>query len=198
VWEWVEAAADREPDMACAGTALRQLHDNVRPEAWRDAGAPSLFVQFERRLERNLDELVGTEFDPGLTRLLREQASTWVTRATETVPTPLGRVALHGDAHPGNVITTATGCRLVDWELACTGPAEWDHGHLLMHVRRGLTDRHRYDAFAAGYGVDIRGRTSAEPWIRLHELLAIARIAARSLQDPRLRAEARTRIGWWF
>jgi aminoglycoside phosphotransferase (APT) family kinase protein len=198
LWRWVERATDREPDTACLGTALRLLHDHVLPSAWEQAGAPPLLVQFERRMARNLNELEGTDFNPDLTRLLREQVSIWVARAADGLDTPLGSVALHGDAHPGNLITTTAGCQLADWELACVGPGEWDHGHLLMHIRRGLTDPDRYDAFAAGYGIDIRGSTSAEPWIRLHELLATARMAARSLREPALRGEARTRIGWWL
>lgn len=112
VWQWVEPVTDREPDTACLGRALRKLHDNVRLEDWQHVGAPSLLAQFERRMARNLDELAGTDFGSGLTELLKKHVSIWVARANDTLPTPLGSVALHGDAHPGNLITTAAGCRL--------------------------------------------------------------------------------------
>ncbi|HWZ91627.1 MAG TPA: phosphotransferase [Polyangiaceae bacterium] len=35
-------------------------------------------------------------------------------------------VALHGDAHSGNVINTTDGPRWFDFESACAGPVEWD------------------------------------------------------------------------
>lgn len=36
------------------------------------------------------------------------------------------RRALHGDAHTGNVLMTATGPRWTDFEDVCAGPVEWD------------------------------------------------------------------------
>lgn len=196
-WQWVDAVTDRAPDMACLGRALRILHEEVRPSDWRAVGAPPLLEQVERRLARNLHLLRGTAFDPEVTRLLDEQWTVWMARAAETLPTVTGPVALHGDAHTGNVITTADGCRLVHWELASVGPAAWDHGHVLMHVRRGFAPPRLYDDLAAGYGRDLRAGGEAEPWVRLHELLATARTASRSLRDPRLRDDARARVGWW-
>ena len=34
--------------------------------------------------------------------------------------------ALHGDAHPGNLLNTTGGLRWTDWEDAFAGPVEWD------------------------------------------------------------------------
>lgn len=161
VWPWIEPAPGRLPDLRCLGAALLRLHENVDVGKWRQAGAPSVFTLFERRLARNLVVVADSHFDRGVIDLLERQRAIWLPRARETLPTPLGQGALHGDAHPGNLITTADGCWLVDWELACVGPAEWDHGHLLMHVRRGLVPAHHYADFAAGYG-----RPSGLGWSR--------------------------------
>lgn len=38
----------------------------------------------------------------------------------------------HGDIHPGNVIMTTDGPRLVDWTFAIRAPAAFDHAH--MHI----------------------------------------------------------------
>lgn len=35
-------------------------------------------------------------------------------------------MALHGDAHPGNIVATRGGLLWIDFEDVCVGPAEWD------------------------------------------------------------------------
>lgn len=197
VWPWIEPAPQRPADLRCLGATLRALHEDVDVGEWRQAGAPSVFALFERWLVRNLNELADSQFGPALTDLLEQQRAIWLPRARATLPTPLGEVALHGDAHPGNLITIADGCLLVDWELACVGPGEWDHAHLLMHVRRGLAPDQHYADFAAGYGTDLRAWDGVDAWVRLHELLATARMAARSVRDTSLVPNAKARIAWW-
>jgi len=46
-------------------------------------------------------------------------------------------VAIHGDAHLGNVLVTALGPRWVDWESVCMGPPEWDLSCLPERVWSG-------------------------------------------------------------
>ncbi len=196
-WPWIEPAPERPDDLRCLGAALRVLHENVGVGEWRQAGALSVFAMFERRLARNLEELADSHFGSALIDLLEQQRAIWLSQASATLPTPLGEVALHGDVHPGNLITTADGCLLMDWELAGVGPGEWDHAHLLMHARRRLAPPQHYSDFAAGYGADLRGWDGVEAWVRLHELLATARMAARSLRDPPLVQKAKARIAWW-
>ncbi len=36
---------------------------------------------------------------------------------------------LHGEPHPGNVLSTPAGLRFVDWETCCRGPVELDVAH---------------------------------------------------------------------
>ena len=48
------------------------------------------------------------------------------------------RVVCHGDVHPGNVMMTADGPALIDWDLLCWAPAGWDHGPMMTwHERWG-------------------------------------------------------------
>ena len=47
------------------------------------------------------------------------------------------RVVCHGDVHPGNVVVTAGGPVLLDWDLLCSGPPGWDHAMLLRLPRWG-------------------------------------------------------------
>ncbi len=47
-----------------------------------------------------------------------------------------GQVVCHGDVHPGNVIMTADGPVLIDWDLLCWAPPGWDHGPMLTWADR--------------------------------------------------------------
>ena len=48
------------------------------------------------------------------------------------------RVVCHGDVHPDNVMATASGTVLLDWDLLCVGPPAWDHTHAAAHHPVGL------------------------------------------------------------
>jgi Ser/Thr protein kinase RdoA (MazF antagonist) len=95
-------------------------------------------------LRRSLDSFAGTLPDfreeilaasrqaaeaslPGVSQadaaLLR---ATLASSASVLSPFSWKSVALHGDAHSGNVISTADGPRWFDFESACAGPVEWD------------------------------------------------------------------------
>jgi aminoglycoside phosphotransferase (APT) family kinase protein len=76
---------------------------------------------------------------------LRGWADAWLRSALGTLPAPIapGILALierlqpgdelcHGDLHPGNVIMTAEGPRLVDWSGSVRAPAAYDLG--VSHV----------------------------------------------------------------
>lgn len=55
------------------------------------------------------------------------------------------RQAVHGDAHPGNLLATGTGLRWIDFEDAWSGPCAWDLA-CLAETRRidGLAELARY------------------------------------------------------
>ncbi|WP_202971039.1 phosphotransferase family protein [Saccharothrix sp. ALI-22-I] len=40
-----------------------------------------------------------------------------------------GEQLLHGEPHPGNVLTTKTGLLFIDFETCCRGPVEFDLAH---------------------------------------------------------------------
>jgi hypothetical protein len=43
--------------------------------------------------------------------------------------------ALHGDAHPGNLMNTAQGLLWTDWEDAFAGPVEWDLASIIWNAK---------------------------------------------------------------
>ena len=104
------------------------------------------------------------------------------------------RVVCHGDVHPDNVVMTADGPVLLDWDLLCLGPPGWDHAMLLRLPRWGWPARW-YDEFAAGYGRSFADDPTADA-------LAELRLVAATLM--RLRAgrgrpggDARGRSAAW-
>ena len=76
---------------------------------------------------------VRDELDPPALAGLRaaiERADGWIERARVTT------VVCHGDVHPGNVLPSADGPVLLDWDLRCLGPAAWDHGPMMSWSSR--------------------------------------------------------------
>ncbi len=106
-------------------------------------------------------------------------------------------VVCHGDVHPGNVIQSAQGPVLLDWDLVCRGPAAWDHAPLMTWTERWGGEVGIYEAFAAGYGRSLRGDGVAEAIAELRLVAAtLMRIrAARS--SPSAIAEAELRLRYW-
>lgn len=41
---------------------------------------------------------------------------------------------LHGEPHPGNLLSTTSGPRFIDWETCCRGPVEFDLAHVPAEV----------------------------------------------------------------
>ena len=65
------------------------------------------------------------------------------------------QVVCHGDVHPGNVLMSADGPVVIDWDMVCAAPAAWDHSALLTWEERWGGTPGLYASFAAGYGLDI-------------------------------------------
>ncbi|MFZ9627764.1 MAG: phosphotransferase [Ilumatobacteraceae bacterium] len=115
-------------------------------------------------------------------------------QAAELAP----QVVCHGDVHPGNVLMTADGPVVIDWDMLCAGPAAWDHAALLTWEHRWGGDAGTYAGFARGYGTDL----TDDP---LAQLLAEGRLLAATLmrcragrRDPVAADEARRRLRYWL
>ncbi|SDN46472.1 phosphotransferase family protein [Geodermatophilus sp. DSM 45219] len=96
-------------------------------------------------------------------------------------------VALHGDAHPGNLLATPDGWRWTDLEDTCPGPRAWD-----LACLRATT---RLDGRAA---VDVYPGAPADedlaPWLELRRLHAAAWTLAVATGHPELRPAADDRM----
>ncbi len=141
------------------------------------------------RLLAEVDDLLDDQARAGLERAVEEHGS-WHRRDSV-------QVVCHGDVHPGNVLQSAEGAVLLDWDLLCLAPAAWDHAPLMTWTERWGGEPGVYERFNEGYGCSLRGDSTAES-------LAVLRLAAATLMrvragrsDPAAAAEAARRLRWW-
>lgn len=59
--------------------------------------------------------------------------------------------ALHGDAHPGNLMNTTRGLLWTDWEDTFAGPVEWDLASIIWNARLLEEDHAKADGILAAY-----------------------------------------------
>lgn len=107
------------------------------------------------------------------------------------------QVACHGDVHPGNVLPTAEGVVLIDWDLRCRAPIGWDHCALMTWAERWDGEAGMYEAFAEGYGRSLRTERTAMALAELRLLVATLMRVRAGLHDERAADEAENRLRWW-
>jgi Phosphotransferase enzyme family len=106
-------------------------------------------------------------------------------------------VICHGDVHPGNVIQSAQGPVLLDWDLLCHGPAAWDHAPLMTWTKRWGGEAGIYEAFADGYGQSLRDDPLAEAIAELRLVAATLMRIRAGLANPSAMDEAELRLRYW-
>ena len=107
------------------------------------------------------------------------------------------QVVCHGDVHPGNVVQTADGPVLLDWDLMCLGPAAWDHSALLTWTDRWGGEPGLYERFAEGIGVSLRDDPLGELLAKVRLLVATLMRIRAGRTDPAAAGEALRRLRWW-
>lgn len=173
------------------GTAVRRVHD-IEPTSLPGAvplPRPERFPwwDFDTLLERADAGLDGGA-EAGL-RAAIERHRRW--------PSAAERVVCHGDVHPGNVIMSADGPVLLDWDLLCWAPRGWDHGPMMTWAERWGGAPGEYDAFADGYGGSLRGEPTAEAIAELRLVAATLMRVIAGLRDPSAMPEAELRLRYW-
>lgn len=106
-------------------------------------------------------------------------------------------VVCHGDVHPGNVLQSAAGPVLLDWDLTCRGPAAWDHAPLMTWTERWGGEPGIYESFADGYGGSLRGDEVAEATAELRLVAATLMRIRTGRTNPAAAAEAELRLRYW-
>jgi hypothetical protein len=190
-----------EIDWGAVGDTVRRVHAIDPDEVAPYVPVPSCTTFRHWRLSALLDEVsadpilqLGVAERRALQNGLR-RIGAW-DDAVRSGGEPL--VLCHGDVHPGNVMPTANGSMLLDWDLLCTGPAAWDHSAMLTWETRWGGIPGAYEAFAEGFGRDLRGDPLATALAEGRLLAATLMRLRAGRRDPSALEEARRRLRYWL
>jgi len=134
LWTYYEPVAREALSPADYAAALDRLHAGLRT---LDVTAP----HFTDRVAEAQRLVATRDRTPALTDADRALLGTTLRSLRRAIgdrgaPEQL----LHGEPHPGNVLSTTTGVRFIDLETACWGPIEFD----LAHVPEEVSQCHRH------------------------------------------------------
>ncbi len=128
LWTYYESAAPAEVSPADYADALVRLHADMRKV---EVTAPHVA---DRVAEAQ--QLVGSrDRTPALADADRELLGTTLRSLRPAIEDRGGaEQLLHGEPHPGNVLSTTSGLRFIDLETCCRGPVEFDLAHVPAEV----------------------------------------------------------------
>ena len=123
LWTYYEPATPREVSPADYANALVRLHAGMRE---LDVTAPHVTDRVEQA-----QQLVATrDHTPALADADRELLGDTLRGLRRVIgDRGVAEQLLHGEPHPGNVLTTKNGLLFVDLETCCRGPVEFDLAH---------------------------------------------------------------------
>jgi hypothetical protein len=123
LWTYYEPVASSDIAPADYADALIRLHSGLRQI---DLGAP----HFTDRVAGALRELGDRERSPELLETDRELLTNTLSHLTTAISVGgTDEQLLHGEPHPGNLLSTRRGPLFVDLETCCRGPVEFDIAH---------------------------------------------------------------------
>jgi aminoglycoside phosphotransferase (APT) family kinase protein len=123
LWTYYEPATRREVSPADYADALGRLHAGMRK---LDVPAP----HFTDRVEQAQRLVASREHTPALADADRELLGTTLGSLRRVISERGGaEQLLHGEPHPGNLLTTKDGLLFIDLETCCRGPVEFDLVH---------------------------------------------------------------------
>jgi aminoglycoside phosphotransferase (APT) family kinase protein len=123
LWTYYEPATPREVSPTDYADALERLHAGMRK---LDVPSP----HFTDRVEHAQQLVASRDHTPALADADRELLGDTL-RSVRRVISERGNAEqlLHGEPHPGNVLTTKNGLLFIDLETCCRGPVEFDLAH---------------------------------------------------------------------
>jgi hypothetical protein len=132
LWTYYEPVTPGQVPPANYANALGRLHAGMRK---LDVRTP----HFTDRVEEAQQLVESSNLTPELADADRELLNNTLRSRRQAIG---GRGAaeqlLHGEPHPGNVLSTKTGLLFVDLETCCRGPVEFD----LAHVPEDVSERY--------------------------------------------------------
>jgi phosphotransferase family enzyme len=124
LWTYYESAIPRrEVSPADYARALKRLHAGMRK---LDIAAP----HFSDRVEQAQQLVASRDRTPALGDADRELLGDTLRSLRRVIgDRGVAEQLLHGEPHPGNVLSTKSGLLFIDLETCCRGPVEFDLAH---------------------------------------------------------------------
>jgi thiamine kinase-like enzyme len=122
-WTYYEPATPHEVPPADYANALERLHAGMRK---LDVPTP----HFTDRIEEAQQLVASRARTPALVDADREFLGNTLRNLRRVISERSGtEQLLHGEPHPGNVLSTKSGLLFIDLETCCRGPVEFDLAH---------------------------------------------------------------------
>ena len=122
LWTYYEPVTAREPPPAEYAAALLRLHAGMRKV---DLATP----HFTDRVDSAQRLVASRDLTPELPDSDRELLADTLESCAERSASAAHEQVLHGEPHPGNLLSTKDGLLFVDLETCCRGPVEFDLAH---------------------------------------------------------------------
>ncbi|HEV7129522.1 MAG TPA: phosphotransferase [Ktedonobacterales bacterium] len=123
LWTYYEPATPQEIAPADYASALERLHAGMRQ---LDIPTP----HFTDRVEQAQQLVASRDQTPALADADRELLGDTLSSLRRVIGTRgAAEQLLHGEPHPGNLLTTKHGLLFIDLETCCRGPVEFDLAH---------------------------------------------------------------------
>jgi aminoglycoside phosphotransferase (APT) family kinase protein len=134
LWTYYEPATPREVSPADYASALERLHAGMRK---LDIRAP----HFTDRVEQAQQLVANRDRTPALADTDRQLLGGTLRSLRRVIgDRNAAEQLLHGEPHPGNVLTTKNGLLFIDFETCCRGPVEFDLAHAPEEVSEHYPD----------------------------------------------------------
>jgi hypothetical protein len=122
LWTYYEPVTSREVSPADYANALERLHAGMRKI---DIPTP----HFTDRVESAQRLVASRDRTPALADADRELLDDTLRSLRRVIGERGGEQLLHGEPHPGNLLSTKNGLLFIDLETCCRGPVEFDLAH---------------------------------------------------------------------
>ena len=134
LWTYYQPVAPQEVPPADYADALERLHSGMRK---LDVTAP----HFTDRIAEAQQLVASRDHTPALADDDRALLSTTLRSLRRAIgDRGAAEQLLHGEPHPGNVLSTKTGPLFIDLETCCRGPIEFDLAHVPEEVSKRYPD----------------------------------------------------------
>jgi len=134
LWSYYEPVTPQEVSPGDYANALQRLHAGMRK---LDVTTP----RFTDRVAEAQQLVASRDRTPALADADRELLSNTLRSGRRAIgESGVAEQLLHGEPHPGNVLSTKNGLLFIDLETCCRGPVEFDLAHVPEEVSQQYPD----------------------------------------------------------